>query len=181
MNFIGDISFTSVNNDDIMKRIVDNERLQRPDLDLEKSTITLRHLYIKTNKDAKMIINENDIINVKGSRVVFNSVYAIKCITSGVDITIEYVYGDRIKVMPTIVPDISHLEEKVDNSLDNVSKELIGLEEKVDNSLDNVSKELIGLEEKVNSSLDSISRELIVSESDIQDIMAMIGGIDSGN
>ena len=60
MNFIGDISFTSVNNDDIMKRIVDNERLQRPDLDLEQSTITLRHLYIKTNKDAKMIINEND-------------------------------------------------------------------------------------------------------------------------
>ena len=89
--------------------------------------------------------------------------YAIKCITSGVDITIEYVYGDRIKVMPTIVPDISHLEEKVDNSLDNASKELIGLEE------------------KVNSSLDNISRELIVSESDIQDIMAMIGGIDSGN
>ena len=163
MNFIGDISFTSVNNDDIMKRIVDNERLQRPDLDLEQSTITLRHLYIKTNKDAKMIINENDIINVKGSRVVFNSVYAIKCITSGVDITIEYVYGDRIKVMPTIVPDISHLEEKVDNSLDNASKELIGLEE------------------KVNSSLDNMSRELIVSESDIQDIMAMIGGIDSGN
>ena len=128
-----------------MRRQWDNERLQRPDLDLEQSTITLRHLYIKTNKDAKMIINENDIINVKGSRVVFNSVYAIKCITSGVDITIEYVYGDRIKVMPTIVPDISHLEEKV------------------------------------NSSLDNISRELIVSESDIQDIMAMIGGIDSGN
>ena len=145
MNFMGDIALTSGNKDDIMKRIVDNERLQRPDLDLEQSTITLRHLYIKTNKDAKMIINENDIINVKGSRVVFNSVYAIKCITSGVDITIEYVYGDRIKVMPTIVPDISHLEEKV------------------------------------NSSLDNISRELIVSESDIQDIMAMIGGIDSGN
>ena len=28
MNFIGDISFTSVNNDDIMKRIVDNDRGQ---------------------------------------------------------------------------------------------------------------------------------------------------------
>ena len=55
------------------------------------------------------------------------------------------------------------------------------LEEKVHNSLDNASKELIGLEEKVNSSLDNISRELIVSESDIQDIIVMIGGIDSGN
>ena len=110
MNFIGDISFTSVNNDDIMKRIVDNERLQRPDLDLEQSTITLRHLYIKTNKDAKMIINENDIINVKGSRVVFNSVYAIKCITSGVDITIP----KNIAIIIRGAPDINSFQLMVD-------------------------------------------------------------------
>ncbi len=146
MNFIGNISFTSVKSDNILQRIKDNENLQRPELMLDKETtgITLRYTCIKSNSPVKMIINEKDILDIESNKTLPIDISSIVCETAGAKLDILYIYGNRMETMPSETPSIDHLEQQIRDLIEefngSIEGSFDGLEERLNQKINGVTE-----------------------------------------
>lgn len=98
MYFIGSIHFTSIMNDDIVKRIKAREHTIHPTfkLDKETTTITLTRVQFQTNTKCLFLVNNADQLEVNGLYAPSEGfkIYQLVCKTPGVVVNLTYEYGD---------------------------------------------------------------------------------------
>lgn len=98
MKCIGNIRFVSTANDDIIKRIKQNEHPKHPDnkLDKDETLIVLTKLDIEVSGSCSFLINNHDVLEVSGSHTTSDNfrVVEMSCLTGGATVNLTYEYGD---------------------------------------------------------------------------------------